>query len=149
MNPAERRRPLLSTDPVTVLAALQELKVLPIAGLHDVVSALAAARRGSLGLGSTSGRPADELPVHALVVLAAVRLLLDQLGTQRWEWVRDALDLDVPLGDVAHILRLDIVEVRAGVQSWAWRLHSAGEMDDAGRAHVHVLGLIHEIGDAP
>lgn len=134
-----RSRPLRSTDPATVLAALQDERVLSHAGLHDIVSVLTTARGRSLGLGAAVSRPADEPPVNALVVLAAARVLLDELGRKRWEWVRDALTFGGQLPDVAHVLGLEVDETAARLRSWAWRQHDAGSLDDTEYAEILAL----------
>lgn len=77
--------------------------------------------------------------MHALVVLAVVRVLLDQLSTQRWDWTRDALTFGAPLPDIAHLLGLDVDEVRVGLRSWAWRHRDGGEIDAAECARVDAL----------
>lgn len=150
MSPAarrqRRRRPLCAHDPVTVLAALQEERILSTATLHDILSTLTTARGRSFGLSAAAGRPAGERPGHALVVLAAARVLLDQLGAQRWEWTRDALDFGAQVPDVAHVLGLDVDEVRAGLRSWAWRRHEAGGLDAA--QYAAVLALVAVDGGA-
>lgn len=151
MTPAKRRRPLrVATDraPADVLAALTHPRALGRAGLDDLQAVFAAARRRvNRAMVGTLPRTDAETAVDVLVVLAAGRAITDYVARDRWPSVRAALELGVPIDEVARVLGLDVAEIRAGVASWAWRLYSAGSMDDAGRAAV--LALVDEIGGAP
>ncbi len=90
--PARRTRAgLRSADPAAVLEVLTDARRLAAAGLMELARVL---ERGRAGAGDV-GQAGDRRRVHALVVLAAVRVLLVRLTAALPGYVEDARRLGV------------------------------------------------------
>jgi hypothetical protein len=84
--------------------------------------------------------PAEQLSRHAVALLAIEHALADRVLASRWVNVGDAVTYGATIDEVVTAMDLTVVEVAAGLRSWADGQRQFGHITDA--EHDQVIALL-------